>query len=227
MFPFFNIVYLFFFLANPFINYPVLLLAQPPQPTSSSHITILGSVYCDVCYRNTFSKHSYFLPGVDVHVECRLKASSTWTTQDISFSVNRTTDRYGMYKVDIPSVDGVDCTQVATIQSFCQASLMPTSVSGCNIPSRRSTSTHQITVKSKQNHICTYTLGALTYKPSTPNVSLCGNQRLDLDHVFPCPPNPPSTLPFNPLLSSLPAGLDTRTWMPHSPSSSPTSQKLH
>ncbi|KAL0447271.1 UNVERIFIED_CONTAM: hypothetical protein Slati_1855000 [Sesamum latifolium] len=164
-------MYLFFFLANS-VAQPQ---PQPPPPQPTSHITILGSVYCDVCYRNTFSKHSYFLSGVDVHVQCRLKASSTRTTEEISFSVNRTTDRYGTYKVDIPSLDGVDCTHVATIHSFCQASLIATSVSGCNVPSTRSNST-EITVKSKQNNImCTYTLGALSYKPFTPNVSLCGN----------------------------------------------------
>ncbi|KAL0289829.1 UNVERIFIED_CONTAM: hypothetical protein Sradi_7063900 [Sesamum radiatum] len=200
MFPCFNIVYLFFFLANSFI-YPVAPAPAPvPPPPPTSHIIILGSVYCDVCYHNTFSKHSYFLSGVDVHVQCRLKASSARTTEEISFSVNRTTDRYGMYKVDIPSVDGVDCTHVAAIQSFCQASLMASSVSGCNFPSRRSNDSTEITVKSKQNNImCTYTLGALSYKPSSRNVSLCGNEkRLDDDewenspYVFTWPPNPPS-----------------------------------
>lgn len=33
------------------------------QPTPSSDITIVGAVYCDACYNNSFSKQSYFLPG--------------------------------------------------------------------------------------------------------------------------------------------------------------------
>ncbi|KAI3452560.1 hypothetical protein Pfo_009224 [Paulownia fortunei] len=196
MFSSMNILFLFLFLF--LANSPCLLLAQPPQPTS--HITILGSVYCDVCYYNTFSKHSYFLPGVDVHVQCKLKASSPRTTEQISFAVNRTTDRYGMYKLDIPSVDGVDCTEDPTIQSFCQASLIGSTVSACNVPSTRSTST-EVTVKSKQNNACTYTLGALSYKPPRRNVTLCGNERLESENSwntskFFLPYIPPYVLPW-------------------------------
>ncbi|KAG8383316.1 hypothetical protein BUALT_Bualt05G0172000 [Buddleja alternifolia] len=177
----FSLASLLFLVVNSLIYYPYLLLAddQPPQPTSRM-ITILGSVYCDVCYHNSFSKHSYFLPGVDVHVQCKLKASSPRTAEQISFSVNRTTDRYGMYKVDIPSVDGVDCTPDPPIQSFCQATLIGStdsvSASSCNVPSTRSSST-EITLKSKQNNVCSYTLGSLSYKPLIRNFSLCGRAR--------------------------------------------------
>lgn len=29
-------------------------------------ITVMGIVYCDTCSNNTFSRHSYFLPGSDL-----------------------------------------------------------------------------------------------------------------------------------------------------------------
>lgn len=29
----------------------------------SNNITVVGSVYCDACSNNTFSKHSFFLKG--------------------------------------------------------------------------------------------------------------------------------------------------------------------
>lgn len=51
----------FIFLLATLFTFPYLLGAGPQNP--SSHITIIGSVYCDVCYDNTFSKYSYFLPG--------------------------------------------------------------------------------------------------------------------------------------------------------------------
>lgn len=40
--------------------------AEPPAAASKplfSHITVNGFVYCDICSNNTFSKHSYFIPG--------------------------------------------------------------------------------------------------------------------------------------------------------------------
>lgn len=43
---------------------PLILTAkQPPPPLPKSHIAVQGSVFCDVCYDNTFSRQSYFLPG--------------------------------------------------------------------------------------------------------------------------------------------------------------------
>jgi hypothetical protein len=31
--------------------------------SKASNITVVGSVYCDACSNNTFSKHSFFLKG--------------------------------------------------------------------------------------------------------------------------------------------------------------------
>ncbi|KAJ8634117.1 hypothetical protein MRB53_027453 [Persea americana] len=60
------------------------------EPKFISKIAVMGTVFCDTCSNNTFSKHSYFLPGVEVHLECKLKANST--ADEDSFSVNRTTN---------------------------------------------------------------------------------------------------------------------------------------
>lgn len=41
--------------------------AKPRVPGKArlpnSHITVMGFVYCDICSNNSFSRHSYFLPG--------------------------------------------------------------------------------------------------------------------------------------------------------------------
>ncbi|KAI7750992.1 LOW QUALITY PROTEIN: hypothetical protein M8C21_004195 [Ambrosia artemisiifolia] len=120
------------------------LLAQP----TTSHITITGAVFCDVCYDNSFTKHSYFLPGVDVHLECKFQGKAPKSSSEqISFSVNRRTNRYGVYMLDIPSVEGVECVDGPTIESFCEASLIGSSLPTCNVPAV-STSSKEITVKS-------------------------------------------------------------------------------
>lgn len=144
--------------------------------------------------------------GVEVHIQCRFRATSPKTSEQISFSVNRTTDQYGVYKLDIPSVDGVNCMDGSTIVSLCQATLISSSTSTCNVPFLKST-TRQISVKSKQDNLCVYTLSGLSYKPPQKNTTLCGHdQQLQLPNslnsskcYFPWP-----QLPFPPLQSMPP-----------------------
>ncbi|PSR84737.1 Major pollen allergen Ole e like [Actinidia chinensis var. chinensis] len=170
-----NPVVLFLFLVLSFLAiHPLVLVAQPPTP--NSHISVVGAVYCDTCYDNSFSSHSYFLPGVDVHVQCKFKANSPKTTEVIQFSVNRTTNRYGMYKLDIPSVEGVDCVEGPEIQSFCSASLIKSRSSACNVIGLKATAS-EITIKSKQASLCIYCLSALSYRPQEKNITLCEKQR--------------------------------------------------
>ncbi|XP_057811207.1 leucine-rich repeat extensin-like protein 3 [Salvia miltiorrhiza] len=186
------------------------LAAAQPRAT---RIVVLGSVYCDVCHENTFSKHSYFLPGVDVNIECKMKSRWARSREDISFSVNRSTDRYGMYKVEIPCVDGVDCSRHPTIQSSCKATLIGSAPPCCcNLTAPKTVSSH-ITVRSKQDNACTYTLAALAYSPPQTNLTLCGSgnqshpswntSKFFLPPYYVFPPLPPlpqlPPFPFPPL----------------------------
>ncbi|KZV44079.1 hypothetical protein F511_10750 [Dorcoceras hygrometricum] len=150
---------------------------------TAAQLTILGSCFCDVCHHQTLSKHSNFLQGVDVNIECRFR---TRPRKHVSFSVNTTTDIYGIYKLDIPSVDGIRCSEYPTIQSFCRARLIRKNLvpSQCKSGGTKHTST-EITVRSKQNNVCVYTMAALSYKPPTRNATLCGHQRsMGLDYSF-------------------------------------------
>ncbi|GMH02252.1 hypothetical protein Nepgr_004091 [Nepenthes gracilis] len=155
-------------------THPLALLARPSLVTAtSSKITVVGAVYCDTCFNNVFSRPSYFMPGVDVHIQCKFMANFPRTAESISFSVNRTTDTYGVYKLEIPSVDGVDCTDGPAIHSSCQATLISSSSSACNIPASRAT-TYEISVKSKQSNLCIYSFTAMSFRPMKRNHTLCG-----------------------------------------------------
>ncbi|CAO2829785.1 unnamed protein product [Amaranthus hypochondriacus] len=147
------------------------LLAQSTA-LISSRITVVGAVYCDTCLNNGFSRHSYFIPGADVHVQCKFNANAPKTSEMITFSVNRTTDVYGVYKLEIPAVDGVDCVDGPPIQSFCQASLIGSSSQVCNVPTLKFTTT-EVSVKSKQESLCVYSFTPLSFRPSKKNNSLC------------------------------------------------------
>ncbi|CAI0381357.1 unnamed protein product [Linum tenue] len=221
----------FIFLAILFTTLHSLCISAQPDNPQGTRITIMGSVYCDACSTSTFSKHSYFLPDAEVHVQCILRASSPRTEEQIHFSVNRTTNKYGVYKLEIPNVEGIDCVDDGSaIQSMCQASLIKSSASSCSLPGLRTT-TDQISVKSRQQNLCIYSFSALSYKPTKINQTLCSNLEEEslpspfnsskfffpffppykfpfpfppLPQIPPLPPFPFPPLPFQPQPPSLP-----------------------
>ncbi|XP_028771405.1 major pollen allergen Ole e 1 [Neltuma alba] len=151
---------------------------QPKLPGKLAHpnpeITVMGFVYCDICSNNSFSRHSYFLPGAEVRIDCVFKALSAKTEEQISVSVNRTTNKYGMYKLEIPSVDGVRCAEDSELVSSCQANLIGSSTSACNVPGHRTTS-DEIAIKVRRANLCIYSLNALNFRPTKRDITLCGN----------------------------------------------------
>lgn len=52
--------------AVSFLALALLMLSDAEAKFLPNNITVVGSVYCDACSNNTFSKHSFFLKG-----ECR------------------------------------------------------------------------------------------------------------------------------------------------------------
>ncbi|KAJ8423090.1 hypothetical protein Cgig2_012977 [Carnegiea gigantea] len=161
---------------------PLLLLAPHIQPIEAergpkpySHITVIGTVYCDICSNNSFSTHSYFLPGVEVKIDCKFKASAPKTAEEITFSVNRTTNRFGWYKLEIPSVDGIQCASDSAVVSLCRATLAGTSSSSsssssnCNVPGYKSTT------DVVETNVCIYGLSALSFRTPKRSRALCGN----------------------------------------------------
>ncbi|RVW45217.1 hypothetical protein VitviT2T_022179 [Vitis vinifera] len=170
---FFTMAPVILFLLSSLFAQSLFLKVEPEKP-HNSHITVMGIVYCDICSNNTFSRNSYFLPGVEVNIECKFQAISPRTTEQISFSVTRTTDKFGVYKLEIPSVEGIECASDSAIESSCQASLMWSSSSSCNVPGHKTT-TDEIAIKSKQANVCIYSLNALNYRPSERDTALCGN----------------------------------------------------
>lgn len=112
--------------------------------------------------------------GVEVKIECMFKANTPRISEEITFTANRTTNKNGIYKLQIPSVDGIECARDKAIGNSCRASLLSSSASSCNVPGYKSTS-DEISIKSKQANLCIYSLSALNYRPSKPNLNLCRN----------------------------------------------------
>lgn len=140
-----------------------------------TNITVIGSVFCDACSDNTFSKHSYFLQGVEVLIECKFDVKSK-TGDKISVTSERTTDSFGVYKLDIPPVEGFQCKQGLEIKSFCSASLIQSSSSSCSVPGTQSSTAH-MALKSKARDVCILNLNTLNFHPAKRDNNLCGTAK--------------------------------------------------
>ncbi|CAH1412841.1 unnamed protein product [Lactuca virosa] len=164
----------FFFFFFLFVVFSFVEVAISNSKVPVPHITVVGVVYCDACSNNSFSTHSYFLPGAEVRIDCKFKAASPRTTEQISFSVNRTTNKHGVYKLEIPSVDGINCAkEEVQVLNTCRASLIRSTSPACNVPASITTS-NQFSVKSKQANLCIYSLYALSFRPSKKDLAICG-----------------------------------------------------
>ncbi|KAG2391584.1 uncharacterized protein HKW66_Vig0126550 [Vigna angularis] len=82
--------------------------------------------------------------------------------------------KLGMYKLEIPLVDGVKCAEDYVVVSSCQASLIGSSSAACNVPGYRTTS-NVIAIKARKANLCIYSFNALTFRPSKRDITLCGN----------------------------------------------------
>ncbi|XP_008804096.2 uncharacterized protein LOC103717468 [Phoenix dactylifera] len=140
-------------------------------PKPISNITVIGAVFCDVCSNNTFSKHSYFIKGAEVLIQCKFRANSM-STEEISIMAERTTDRFGVYKLDIPPVDGLECREGREVKSSCRASLIKSSSSVCGVPGLRR-STEHVAIKSRDADICFFNLNALNFRPANMDTLMC------------------------------------------------------
>ncbi|KAL6655272.1 hypothetical protein ACP70R_006098 [Stipagrostis hirtigluma subsp. patula] len=137
----------------------------------SNNITVVGSVYCDACANNTFSKHSFFLKGARVLIQCSFKVNST-SSEELSLEAERTTDQNGVYKLDVPPVDGFACREGHELRSACRATLLRSSSAACNVPGLGA-STQHIALRSRATNACFLNLNALNFRPAKRDGRLC------------------------------------------------------
>nr|CAB3453900.1 unnamed protein product [Digitaria exilis] len=144
--------------------------------SKANNITVVGSVYCDACSNNTFSKHSFFLKGARVLIKCSFKVNSS-SSEELSLEAERTTDKHGVYKLDVPPVDGFECREGHELRSACRATLVRSSSAACNVPGLGGSSSTQqhIALRScgAATNACFLNLNALNFRPAKRDAALC------------------------------------------------------
>ncbi|XP_062194368.1 uncharacterized protein LOC133897596 [Phragmites australis] len=154
-----------------FLALMLLMFSGAEAKFLSNNITVVGSVYCDACSNNTFSKHSFFLKGARVLIQCNFKVNST-SEEELSLEAERTTDQNGVYKLDVPPVDGFACHEGHELRSACRATLVQSSSAACNVPGLRG-STQHIALRSRATNACFLNLNALNFRPAKRDGALC------------------------------------------------------
>ncbi|XP_040383744.1 uncharacterized protein LOC102701853 [Oryza brachyantha] len=149
----------------------LLVLSGTEAKFLSNNITVVGSVYCDACSNNTFSKHSFFLKGARVLIQCNFKVNSSMA-EELSLEAERTTDQHGVYKLDVPAADGFECREGHDLRSACRATLVRSSSAACNVPGLRG-STQHIALRSRATNACFLNLNALNFRPANRDGALC------------------------------------------------------
>ncbi|WOG93109.1 hypothetical protein DCAR_0312390 [Daucus carota subsp. sativus] len=119
-------------------------------------------------------RNSYFLPGAEVKIECRFQATSPRTREQITFCVNRTTNKNGIYKLEVAGINGIECVRENPIENLYRTRLIRSSNHECNVPGYRST-TDEITIKSQAANLCIYSLNVINFRPFKTEIALCGN----------------------------------------------------
>ncbi|KAF5480126.1 hypothetical protein F2P56_000893 [Juglans regia] len=120
---------------------------------------VVGTVYCDTCFQEDFSKTSHFISGASVAVECKPGTSKP------SFRKEVKTDKNGEFKVHLPfSVS----KQVKRIEG-CAVKLVSSSEPHCAVASTATSSSLHLKSRNQGTHI--FSAGFFTFKPlNQPNL---------------------------------------------------------
>lgn len=110
--------------------------------------------------------------GARVLIKCSFKVNST-SSEELSLEAERTTDQHGVYKLDVPPVDGFECREGHEVRSACRATLLRSSSAACNVPGALGGSTQHIALRSRATGACFLNLNALNFRPAKRDAALC------------------------------------------------------
>ncbi|KAH9676090.1 hypothetical protein KPL70_019030 [Citrus sinensis] len=150
---------------------------------------VVGTVYCDTCFQDNFSKASHFISGASVAVECKDETSKPSFRQEVK------TDEHGEFKVDLPFSVSKHVKKI----NRCSVKLINSSEPYCGVASTATSSS--LHLKSRKQGIHIFSAGFFTFKPlKQPNLcnqkpSLENSTSLNSEEASLPPFDSPSTFP--------------------------------
>ncbi|XP_061979256.1 vegetative cell wall protein gp1-like [Populus nigra] len=129
------------------------------NPSEASHgkklpsAVVVGTVYCDTCFQEDFSRNSHFISGAHVAVECKDEKSRP------SFREEAKTDEHGEFKVHLPFSVSKHVKKIKR----CSVELLSSSEPYCAVASTATSSSLRLKSRKEGTHI--FSAGFFTFKP--------------------------------------------------------------
>ncbi|XP_044467957.1 pollen-specific leucine-rich repeat extensin-like protein 1 [Mangifera indica] len=151
-----------------FLSFTIWSLEARDNETLQSAV-VVGTVYCDTCFQEDFSKPSHFISGASVAVECKDETSKPSFRQEVK------TDKHGEFKVHLPFSVGKHVRRIKR----CSVKLISSSEPYCAMASSATSSSLRLKARTQGTHI--FSAGFFSFKPlKQPN--LC-NQKPSLENA--------------------------------------------
>ncbi|XP_022727903.1 cyclin-dependent kinase 12 [Durio zibethinus] len=169
---------------------------------------VVGTVYCDTCFQEDFSKPTHFISGASVAVECKDGSSRPSFRQEVK------TNERGEFKVHLPFSVSKHVKKIKR----CSVELINSSEPYCAVASTATSSSLYLKSRKQGTHI--FSAGFFTFKPlKQPNLcnqkpSVQDSRQINTQNTlrfaqpnyptFPPPLQDPATPQPSPLLPNLP-----------------------
>ncbi|RWR72846.1 Pollen Ole e 1 allergen/extensin [Cinnamomum micranthum f. kanehirae] len=114
---------------------------------------VVGTVYCETCFHQQFSKASHFISGASVEVECGDLRNKTGFLKKVK------TNKHGQFKVHLPFSVSKHIKKIKK----CSVKLISSSEPFCAVASLATSSS--LHLKSRKQGIHIFSAGIFTFKP--------------------------------------------------------------
>ncbi|KAL3568140.1 hypothetical protein D5086_030791 [Populus alba] len=129
---------------------------------------VVGTVFCDTCFQEDFSRNSHFISGASVAVECKDEESR------IGFREEVKTDEHGEFKVHLPFSVSKHEKKIKR----CSVKLVSSSEPYCAVASSATSSSLHLRSRRQGTHV--FSAGFFTFKPEKQPI-LC-NQKPSIEN---------------------------------------------
>ncbi|GLT61985.1 hypothetical protein SLA2020_346550 [Shorea laevis] len=136
-----------------FLSFTFSTLSEAGHHGKNPSAIVVGTVYCDTCFQQGFSRNSHFIPGASVLVECKDGNSKEGFRQEVK------TDEHGEFRVDLPFTVSKHIKKI----EGCSVKLINSSEPYCAVASSATSSS--LHLKSRKEGIHIFSAGFFTFKP--------------------------------------------------------------
>ncbi|KAJ6861011.1 hypothetical protein NC651_037175 [Populus alba x Populus x berolinensis] len=154
-------------MGGPFCTF-INLSAEASHGRKLPSAVVVGTVFCDTCFQEDFSRNSHFISGASVAVECKDEESRPGFREEVK------TDEHGEFKVHLPFSVSKHVKKIKR----CSVKLVSSSEPYCAVASSATSSSLHLRSRRQGTHV--FSAGFFTFKPEKQPI-LC-NQKPSIEN---------------------------------------------